>query len=92
MENFGIPTVAVITALVFGIGLVVKSTKLSNTWIPAICAVSGVILGIVGMFVIPDFPATDVLTAAAVGLMSGLMATGANELVKETRKGVTSNE
>lgn len=92
MENFGIPTVAVITVLVFGIGLVVKSTKLNNTWIPAICVVSGVILGIIGLFVIPDFPASDVMTAAAVGLISGLMSTGVNELVKETRKGVTGNE
>ena len=92
METFGIATVAAIVVIVFAIGMVVKNTKLNNTWIPAICAVSGAVLGIIGMYVIQDFPANDVLNAAAVGIMSGLASTGVNELVKETRKGVTGTE
>jgi hypothetical protein len=30
----------------------------------------------------PDFPATDYMTAVAVGIVSGLAATGVNEAVK----------
>ena len=35
------------------------------------------------MFVMPDFPAQDVISAAAVGIVSGLAATGADQAVKQ---------
>ena len=34
----------------------------------------------------PDFPATDYLTAAAVGGASGLAATGADQLVRQLKE------
>ena len=80
----GIATVITITGLVYIIGLLVKATTLDNKWIPAICGISGIILGIVALYVgVPDFPATDPLTAAAVGGASGLAATGIDQLVKQ---------
>ena len=82
--EFGVATVAAITALVYIIGLGVKATKLDNKWIPVICGVSGVIFGIVAMVIkMPDFPANDYLTAAAVGGVSGLAATGGDQIVKQ---------
>ena len=82
--EFGVATVAAITALVYIIGLGVKATKLDNKWIPVICGVSGVIFGIVAMVIkMPDFPANDYLTAAAVGGVSGLAATGVDQIVKQ---------
>ena len=53
---------------------------------PEICGTAGVILGIVGLFVMPDFPAQDVITAAAVGAVSGLAAVGVNQCVKQSKK------
>ena len=47
----------------------------------------GMVLGIAGMFVMPDFPADDVITAAAVGMASGLAATGVNQAKKQLTKG-----
>ena len=32
---------------------------------------------------VPDFPATDSLTAVAVGIVSGLAATGINQAAKQ---------
>ena len=85
--ELGIATVAAITALVYIIGLGIKATKLDNKWIPVICGVSGIILGIVAMYVgVPDFPATDPLTAAAVGGASGLAATGLDQVIKQFTK------
>ena len=82
--EFGIATVAAITALVYIIGLGIKATKLDNKWIPVVCGVSGVVLGIVAMAIgVPDFPATDPLTAAAVGGASGLAATGLDQITKQ---------
>lgn len=46
-------------------------------------AVIGGILGAVGMGVIPDFPASDYITAVAVGMFNGLSATGVNQVIKQ---------
>ena len=85
--DFGIATVAAITALVYIIGLGIKATKLDNKWIPVICGVCGIVLGIVALYIgVPDFPAADPLTAAAVGGASGLAATGINQVVKQLKE------
>ncbi len=85
--DFGIATVAAITALVYIIGLGIKASALDNKWIPVIAGVSGVVLGIVALYAgVPDFPATDPLTAAAVGGASGLAATGLHQLKKQLRE------
>ena len=82
--DFGIATVVAITALVYIICLCVKASNLDNKWIPVIAGVSGVILGIVALFAgVPDFPATDPMTAAAVGGVSGLAATGLHQAKKQ---------
>lgn len=82
--DFGIATVAAITALVYIIGLCVKASNLDNKWIPVIAGVSGVILGILALYIgVPDFPATDPMTAAAVGGASGLAATGLHQAKKQ---------
>ena len=82
--DFGIATVVAITVLVFVIGLAVKATKIDNKWIPVICGMTGIVLGIVALATgMPDFPATDYLTAAAVGGASGLAATGLDQAFKQ---------
>lgn len=82
--DFGIATVVAITALVYIICLCVKASVLDNKWIPVIAGVSGVILGIVALYIgVPDFPATDPMTAAAVGGVSGLAATGVHQVKKQ---------
>ena len=40
-------------------------------------------MGCVSACVIPDFPASDPITAVAVGIVSGLAATGAHQAVKQ---------
>ena len=87
MENLGIMNVAAITVLVYIGGLIVRSLSLDNKWIPAICGVCGVILGLLAYSIgMPDFPAQDLLTAAAVGGVSGLAATGLDQIGKQIRK------
>ena len=84
--EFGIATVVAITVIVYIIGLIVKATKLDNKWIPVICGLSGILLGILALYIgVPDFPATDPMTAAAVGGASGLAATGLDQVVKQMK-------
>ena len=39
-----------------------------------------------GMAVMPAFPAEDVITALAVGIVSGLAATGADQIRKQMKE------
>ena len=81
--DFGIAGVIGITVICYLAAMVVKATPANNKWIPVICGVLGGILGMVGMVVMQDFPANDHITAVAVGIVSGLAATGANQVGKQ---------
>ena len=88
MEWTGIGSVAAITVICYLAGVVVKATPFDNNGlIPIVCGLLGGILGVVGMLFMPDFPANDFLTAAAVGIVSGLAATGANQIGKQLAGG-----
>ena len=84
--DFGIAGVAAVTVICYLIAQGVKATALDNKWLPVICGVCGGILGVVGMRVMPDFPANDIITAAAVGVVSGFAATGVNQVYKQMTK------
>lgn len=86
MDLSMITTVGAIIVICYLVGIVAKSTKLDSKFIPAIVGVVGGALGVVGMYVIPEFPANDILTAIAVGIASGLASTGADQVVKQLTK------
>lgn len=81
--EFGIASVAGITVICCLAAQAVKATNLDNKWLPVICGVLGGILGVVGLYWIPEYPAQDIITAIAVGIMSGLAATGVNQVYKQ---------
>ena len=83
IEILGIVAIPVITVICFLIAQAVKATELDNKWLPIICGVCGGILGVVALKVMPEFPAVDVLTAIAIGIVSGLGATGAHQVYKQ---------
>lgn len=85
--TLGIASVAGITVICYLAGLVVKALpRAKDKYIPIVCGVVGGILGVVGMLTMPEFPAADYITAAAVGILSGLASTGANQVIKQVRK------
>lgn len=84
--DFGMAGVAAITVIAYAVGLLVHAGSLNNKWIPVICGAVGAVLGVAGLFVMPDFPAGDVITACAVGIVSGLAATGVDQMVKQMGK------
>ena len=86
MEFLGMAGVAAISVIAYLTGEAVKLSRVDNRWIPVICGLVGAILGIVGMHTMPEFPATDRITAAAVGIVSGLAATGADQIGKQLNK------
>ncbi len=87
MEFMGITGVAGIVVICYLAGMIVKATPWNNNKIiPIVCGVAGAVLGVVGMHVMPEFPAGDPITAVAVGIVSGLAATGADQAVKQLKK------
>lgn len=78
-------TVAAITVIAYLVGIAAKNfEKLDDKWIPVIVGVTGAILGVIGYLTgMPEFPANDIITAIAVGIASGLAATGVNQIAKQ---------
>lgn len=86
MDITSVTTVVAIVVITYLIGLGVKATPhIKDNYIPIIVGVAGGILGIIGMYVIPDFPANDILNAIAVGIVSGLSSTGVNQIYKQVK-------
>lgn len=86
-SELGFVPVAAIVVLAFLVGLTwKKADRLNDKWIPTVCGCVGLVLGVVGRTVIEGFPATDPITAAAIGVVSGLAATGAHQVWKQLSK------
>lgn len=80
-------TVLAIVVITYLIGLGAKNiSAIKDEVIPVIVGVCGGILGVIGMFVMPDFPAHDILNAIAIGIVSGLASTGVNQVWKQAKK------
>lgn len=83
--DFGFAAVAAITVICYLVAQAIKATALDAKWLPVICGTLGGVLGAWGMRVIPDYPAQDIMSAIAVGIVSGLAATGANQIYKQLK-------
>ena len=83
--DFGFTAVAGITVICYLVAQLLKATPLDNKLLPVVCGFVGGILGVFGMFLMPDYPASDYITAVAVGIVSGLAATGANQVFKQLK-------
>jgi hypothetical protein len=82
--DFGIVGVASITVACYLLALGIKALGLDAKWLPVLCGIMGGGLGLVALVTgMQDFPASDPLTALAVGIVSGLAATGADQIVKQ---------
>lgn len=80
-------TVLAIVVITYLIGLAAKSIpNVPDNIIPVIVGLCGGILGVVGMHVMPDFPANDILNAISIGIVSGLASTGVNQIYKQAGK------
>ena len=92
--DLGFATVAAITVICYLIGTAAKAIKgLDNKWIPIICGAVGLVVGVAAFYLsMPDFPADDPITAAAVGIASGIAATGVNQVYKQLSSSNTDNK
>lgn len=85
MTDLGVASVAGITVICYLGGMIGKAAGLPGKWVPCAVGILGGALGVAGMHLMPAFPASDAITALAVGIVSGLAATGADQLYKQVR-------
>lgn len=86
MDISVIGTVLAIVVITYLVGLAAKQIpQVKDELIPVIVGVAGGILGVAGMYVMPDFPATDIMNAIAIGIVSGLASTGVNQAYKQLK-------
>lgn len=85
MEFFGIGSVASITVVAYLAGLAVKASPWNNNQlIPLVCGSVGGLFGLLGYFIhMENFLVGDPISALAVGIVSGLSATGINQMSKQ---------
>lgn len=88
MEEFqllGLGAVASITVVAYLAGLAVKASPWNNDHtIPVVCGFVGAVMGLISfLYHAEDFPVNDPVTAIAIGIVSGLSATGINQASKQ---------
>jgi uncharacterized membrane protein YuzA (DUF378 family) len=83
MDLISIPTIMVISYLITEIFKLFIKKK----YLPVVAGVSGLILGIISFYLVPELIGnTNLLTSIAIGIVSGLAATGSNQILKQIRK------
>ena len=86
MEFMGVAGVAAIGVISYLIGEAVKISPADNKYIPEIRGTAGALRGGAAMYTVPEVPAGDIINAIAVGIVSGLSATGADQIAKQMKK------
>lgn len=88
IDIMDVGTVFAIVVMCYLVGMVSKNVpNIKDELIPCIVGIVGGILGAIGMYVMPDFPANDVLNAIAIGIVSGLASTGVNQAYRQLKDG-----
>ena len=89
MDILGITGVAAIAVICYLVGAGLKAwDKFDDRKIPILMGIIGAILGVVAFYIAPSIiPAEDIITAIAIGIVSGFTATAINQVYKQSQKG-----
>ena len=89
MELIGIPAIVVISYMITEI----FKMFINNKYLPIVAGISGGVIGIISFVLqINIMPATDIVSALAIGIISGLAATGSNQIIKQIKSEEKKNE
>lgn len=87
MSTFDFVPVAGIAVICYLIGMGIKISPIDDKWIPLLVGVCGGILGVVGLLTgMAEFGSEHVINAIAIGIVSGLGATGIDQTFKQLKQ------
>ncbi len=82
MMNY--PAIPMIVVICYVLITAIKSTKIDSKWYPLISCGLGAVIAAACYFLLPEFIGAVSLTAAVIsGAVSGLAATGTNQVFKQ---------
>lgn len=86
--DIGLSSAVAIVVICYLVGYGLKAwDKFDDRKIPVIMGIVGAALGIAAFYIAPEVVmADDPFTAIAIGILSGLTATGANQIYKQAKK------
>ncbi len=80
-------TIPVIVVICYIAITAIKSTKIASKWYPIISCAIGMLTAVAMYYILPDFiGATSLVVAVISGAVSGLAATGSNQVLKQLMK------
>ena len=87
MSTFDFVPVAGIAVICYLIGMGIKISPIDDKWIPLLVGVCGGILGVGGLLTgMSEFGSEHMINAIAIGIVSGLGATGLDQTFKQLKK------
>ena len=89
MELIGIPAIVVISYMI------TETFKMfiNKKYLPIVAGISGGVLGVISFVLQIDImPVNDIISALAIGIISGLAATGSNQIIKQIRSEEKEND
>lgn len=85
--DLGFTSYAAITVVCFLVSEIAKMFGIDKSRIPVVCGIVGCMFGVVSWMFVSGFPANNWLDAMAIGIVSGLAATGAHQTYKQLKEG-----
>ena len=87
MSTFDFVPVAGVAVICYLIGMGIKISPIDDKWIPLLVGMCGGILGVIGLMTgMAEFGSEHVINAIAIGIVSGLGATGLDQTFKQLKK------
>lgn len=90
MNYAAIPVIVVICYIAIS---AIKTTKIDGRWFPLISCALGMLLASAAFYILPEFVGSSSLATAIIsGAVSGLAATGTNQVFKQLMKAAENGE
>lgn len=86
ISNLGFTAIPAITVICFLLAQAAKAWGMDSKWLPVLVGSIGGVLGIVESIINPATINGDILSGVAIGIVSGLAATGAHQVYNQLTK------